>query len=248
MQHLPISIIIIAHQDRPAFKKTIQSVQWANDILIYWTSQVKIPEWLRMSNVRFVNSSIDQIDFSAYRNDAATFATENTLFFVDSDESVSNGTAQILATLINRSDWQAATVRRKDIFLGKEMRWGEVAHVQIARIFKKGFFHYERAVHEQAAVNGTVVESQITLIHEAHQSFSEFLNDVIQYIQIESNSRQKNKQHVSLLALCIWPLGKFLHNYFFKLGILDGWRGVIYALTMSVHSFGVRASIYERTT
>ena len=41
-------------------------------------------------------------------------------------------------------------------------------------------------------------------------------------------------------------VAKFVSNYWLKAGFLDGWRGLIYAVVMSIHSLAVRVFIYEQ--
>ena len=137
-------------------------------------------------------------------------------------------------------------MRRIDIFLEKELHWGEVGNVQLLRMMKKNSAHFERAVHEVAKVNGNVINSKIVLRHYAHQSISEFLQKIIFYIQIESELRGKNKQRFHLWELLFYPPAKFFINYVLKLGFLDGWRGLVYETMMSIHSAGVRAMLYEK--
>ncbi len=245
MTKLPISLIILAHQDQAILKQVVESTEWASDRIIYWTGADHVPSWIEKTGFTIVHTSINQSDFSAYRNEAAKHAKEEILFFVDSDEVVDAAAPTVLAALLDREDWQGAYIHRKDVFHGKELNWGEVRNVHILRIFRQGYFRYERPVHEKARVDGNVIHTQVVLKHYAHRDFSEFIGSVLKYIQLEVALRKKDRQHVSFLSLFAWPVGKFLYNYFLKLGLLDGWRGLIYAVTMSLHSFGLRATLYE---
>lgn len=46
-----------------------------------------------------------------------------------------------------------------------------------------------------------------------------------------------------LVEMILFPVGKFVWNYFFRLGFLDGMEGFIHAGMMSGHSFLVRAKV-----
>jgi hypothetical protein len=48
----------------------------------------------------------------------------------------------------------------------------------------------------------------------------------------------------NILAIIFYPFGKFILNYFLKLGFLDGAPGFVYAFMMSFHSFLVRGKLY----
>ncbi len=226
MQKLPITVIIISQAGNEQLEGAISSVSWAAEVIVKKESQ-KI------------------LDFAALRNEAIALAHQPIIFFLDSDEQVEDQAPKKLATLINQSDWNGATILRQDIFLGKQMKWGEVRDVQILRIFRQGTFHFERPVHEIAYVTGQTKASEIIILHNAHQSISAFFSKIINYIQLEVELRKTQDHQVSLFELFAWPVGKFIVNYFFKLGLLDGWRGLTYALMMSIHSFGIRATLYE---
>ena len=46
--------------------------------------------------------------------------------------------------------------------------------------------------------------------------------------------------------MILFPSGKFIHNYIFRLGFLDGMEGFIHAGMMSGHSFLVRGESHSR--
>jgi len=224
---LPISVIILKHRDDARLRDCVASVGWA-------------------SEVKAVENKIAISDFAQVRNDALHEIKHDWVFFVDSDEVVDEATPKLLEPLLNQPNISGMTVKRVDIFLGKELHWGEVGNVRLLRIMKKNSAHFERAVHEVAKVEGNTIDSGIILRHYAHQSVSEFLQKIIFYIQIEAQLRAKNGERFQLWQLLLYPPAKFFVNYFLKLGFLDGWRGLIYATMMSIHSAGVRATLYEK--
>jgi hypothetical protein len=112
---------------------------------------------------------------------------------------------------------------------------------------RKRASQFVRPVHEIAQIEGKLHLSKITILHFAHQNINEFFQAIAGYAQIEAEHRQESRLPVWLLGLktIIYPLAKFCQNYFFKLGLLDGWRGLVYASLMSLHSLSVRVFSYE---
>jgi hypothetical protein len=102
-------------------------------------------------------------------------------------------------------------------------------------------------VHELAQVEGQVSFSNITLLHYAHRNIAEFFSDVTGYAKLAAEYQNDSKLPSILLTVktIVFPLGKFIQNYFLKLGFLDGWRGLTYATLMSLHSLSVRVMSYE---
>ena len=116
---------------------------------------------------------------------------------------------------------------------------------------KKNIINWQRPVHECLEKKTIIFKSKIIIKHFAHSSIYEFLNTIKNYAWLEANYRlKKQKRMISLpktvyLELIFYPVGKFILNYFIKLGLLDGWRGLAYAVIMSLHSLFVRIFLYE---
>jgi hypothetical protein len=136
-------------------------------------------------------------------------------------------------------------LKRYDIFHGELVRWGEVANVSILRLFRKGSGHFIRPVHEVLEVSGKVIDSPLVLYHYAHDDISSFLKKVSGYAQLEAHQRYISGKKTSVFELIAWPIGKFFGNVFLRLAWLDGWRGLVYAMMMSIHSLAVRAYLME---
>ena len=97
-----------------------------------------------------------------------------------------------------------------------------------------------------AVVNGPVQPSEITLLHYAHPSLSQFWDSIVKYAQLEAEYRHKKNQFFTVWRLLFFPLGKFGYAFFLKLGFLDGWRGLSYSFWMSLHSLLVSSFLYEK--
>jgi hypothetical protein len=248
---LPLTVLILAHQDNLLLQLSVESVKWAMEIIVVWTAEGVPPKFPKHSQVKVIRPETQTgkvTDFSQIRNWSIQQAKQDWIFFLDSDEQAEIQTRQLLAKFFATQKQQegGVKVRRKDIFLGKEMKWGEVGRVYLPRIFKKNEVKYSRAVHEVPQVEGEVAHSEITLFHYAHDSIQDFLATIIYYAQLEVTLRQKEQQRISWWQVLVWPIGKFWWNYLVKLGFLDGWRGLIYATMMSFHSLTLRAVLYEK--
>src|SRR5260221_8795537 len=248
MNTLPISVVILAREIDPRLKAAIASVQWAAEILVMWSGVEEINQdsGLDGTVVVFLGDQIS--DFAEARNKALNEAAHDWIFFLDSDEVFDEKGLPELQKVIENPLIEGATVHRHDVFLQKEMKHGEVSAVSILRIVRKQKAKFERAVHEVAVVKGQVARTRITLYHFSHRSIEDFLAKVVLYVQLEKLERAKINQKFRLSEMLVFPPAKFIQNYFFRLGFLDGWRGLIYATLMSIHSFGVRASLYESHT
>jgi hypothetical protein len=127
------------------------------------------------------------------------------------------------------------------------LRFGETGNVWLLRLMRKEAGKFIRPVHEIAKVTGSTAKAKIYLKHHAHLDLKEFLEDISQYAKIEAEYQDDHRLPDWLLMAktIVFPVGKFMQNYFLKLGLLDGWRGLTYAVMMSLHSLFVRVFSYE---
>jgi len=247
MLKIPLSIIIITHRSNQLFINSLKSAQFAEEVIVVDNNSHN--NWSQLNkyfNFKKIPYPQDIHDFSLLRNVALKHATQNWVFFLDSDEVITPKSQPQIAKIIKQDRACGAMVNRVDIFLDKKMKWGEPGFIKILRMAKRNSMKYIGPIHELAKVNGQVVKSSIQIHHYSHASISSFINKVTLYSLREAQYRYQLKKHFSLFELLIYPPAKFVTNYIFKLGFLDGFRGLVYAVNMSLHSLAVRVYLYEK--
>jgi len=245
MNKLAISVIMLVHRNDERLRKALTSVSFANQIVII-DNQSGV-DWAELQKnypleVRKLKEKIE--DFSKVRNQALGYAKNEWVFFVDSDEEVVRGAEPQLVELLSLANVSFGVVYRSDIFLGKQQHYGEAGHQALVRLGKKTRLHFTGMVHEIAVANGNCHYTRIELLHHAHPSISEFIDDVSGYAQIVARAKTTDFGQ-NLFELICFPPVKLLYGLFIQGGILDGWRGVVYACCMSLHSLLVRIYRYE---
>jgi glycosyltransferase involved in cell wall biosynthesis len=227
--HPPISVLIITHRRDKRFAACLASVEWADE--------VKIVE-------------VDQpiIDFSQLKNQHLVQLAHDWVLLLDSDEIISPELVKLIPELLQQPNFAAAAIKRIDYFRGQEMKWGEVRSVYPIRLARKDKIRFVRPVHEVAEVDGRVIKLDTPIYHFPHNSVTEFWQKISQYATLEANYRHQQGRTTGWLELSCYPLAKFVYNYCFRLGLLDGMRGLVYAVMMSCHSLIVRAKLYELST
>lgn len=176
-----------------------------------------------------------------------TKAKTTWVLFVDSDEKISQNLKKEILEVIQSSEYDAYYVPRLDIFMGRELRHGETGHARFVRLAKKDFGRWIRPVHETwipSSKNKEIGTLQHPLIHESHPTISSFLEKINNYSTIDADYRFKQGVKSSLWQIWVYPMAKFIYNYFFKLGILDGTPGTIMAIMMSFHSYLTWTKLY----
>jgi len=196
-----------------------------------------------------IPTKAENLDFAALRNQTLLHTTTDWVLFLDSDERLDAQARRSLHELFSGFEppkYDAYRIRRRDYFLGQPLKYGETGHVDFIRLAKKSGLHFERPVHEEARVFTTRVGRLDGCIeHFSHESVSSFLRKNQEYAWLAGRDLKWHRWR--LLELILKPPFKFLYNYFWQLGFLDGYRGLVYAVAMSLHSFWVRIYSYEST-
>lgn len=250
---LPFTALLLAHRYDEKLKQAIASLSCAEQIIVGWNGGLlsekqkaalhKLHERLILIEHTFPSPVTD---FSAARNALQAHAQTDWILWLDSDEELDAKSIPAIAEVLSKPDLNGVNVTRTDVFYGQQMHWGEVRHVRLLRLFRRSSGHFIRPVHEVAQVTGKVTDAPITIYHFAHDHISGFFTKVVQYATLEAQIRFADGKHTSIAELILWPLGKFMQNVFLKQALRDGWRGVVYATMMSIHSLCVRIFLLEK--
>lgn len=245
MKKLPFTLCILTNRADDRMRKALESAYAASEILIIDNSSGI--DWSAFKDVEHlkVHSSTDPItDFAAVRNDALMRATYDWVLFLDSDEVISLSSHRELEKFLAAPHAHGVSVIRSDIFYGAELQYGEAGRQPVVRLCNKHFCTFEQSVHERAVVRGKVYRSNIQIYHYSHTSISEFIDTISTYAQLIGAQKTTPRTYL-ILELIFFPIGKFFYGVFLQGGIFDGWRGIVYAACMSLHSLLVRAYAYE---
>jgi glycosyltransferase involved in cell wall biosynthesis len=253
-----ISVVILTHNNQEMIGDVLETLKWCDErIIIDDNSTDKTLEVVKPYNVTVVRHALTD-NFAAQRNiglakakgparnASHSDAGGDWVLFVDSDELVpSKLRDEILEVTKRNSTIVGYYISRKDILFGRELRYGETAHVKLLRLAKKTAGKWERAVHETWNIKGPVASLTTPLLHYPHASVSEFLAQINRYTTINARVFYNEGKRVSVWQIIAYPKMKFIQNYIFRLGFLDGVAGFVVAMMMSFHSFLTRGKLWE---
>lgn len=187
-------------------------------------------------------------DFASQRNFGLSKTTSEWVFFIDADERITNKLKNEIINLIT-SDGSAKLVngyfiKRKDFMWGRELKHGEAGNINLLRLARREVGKWEGKVHEEWKIKGEIDQLKNPLLHYPHQTIPEFLEEINFYTGLRARELYNLNIPVHRTSIILYPAGKFIYNYFLKLGFLDGIAGLIFAIVMSFHSFLVRGKLW----
>lgn len=241
-----ISALILAKNEEKIIEKAIQSVSFCNEVIIIDDYSTDKTAEIARRNGAVVYERHLAHDFGAQRNYGVGQCRGEWILSIDADEYLSDSLKHEIKKAIQQDDFNAYYLKRRDVWWGRELKHGEVGSIQLIRLFQKGAGKWRGNVHEVYEATGNIGKLSNFLLHTPHPTAREFLSEINAYSSLRAHELYQNKKSVSIMEIIAYPFFKFMWNYIFKGGFLDGPPGFVYAFFMSFHSFLVRAKLYMK--
>ena len=232
-----ITAIVLTKNEQESIIGCLKSLNWVNEIIVVDDNSTdKTVKLCRQFGAKVFNRPLNN-DFSAQRNFALDQASCDWLLFVDADERVSPALKKEILSSVEQNCFNGFLIKRDDFFWGKKVNWGEVKNIWLLRLAKRNCGRWIRPVHEIWEINGPVGRLTGRLWHYPANSLSQRLKKINYYSGLHAESLRREGKTSFGFKIILWPLLKFINNYLLKFGFLDGSRGLIINLLMSLHSF-----------
>lgn len=239
-----ISAVVLAKDEEENIKDCLSGIKWCDEVLVIDDySEDKTGEIARQLGAKVIKQRLNN-DFAAQRNFALEQAKEEWVLFVDADERISEKLRdEIINEIGSPSNADGYYFKRIDYFLGNWLHHGEIGSVRILRLAKRNKGKWRRKVDEVWEVEGKLKTLKNSILHYSHPNLNQFLININQRSGLNALELFKdNKRNTPIDWLKPW--GKFIYNFIFRLGFLDGIAGFVFAVLMSLHSFLVRGKLY----
>ena len=183
-------------------------------------------------------------DFASQRNFGVSKTNYNWVLWLDADEKPSKK----LIKFLNHFDtykYKNYSFKRRDIFLKHKLKYGETAYLIFTRLFNKKYGQFYGQVHENWKTKKTIKPTKHIIFHYSHSTIKSFIQKINLYSDIRSKELFNQQETTNMFEIIVFPIGKFIQNYFLRLGFLDGTPGIIMALCMSFHVFLNKAKLWH---
>lgn len=231
-----ITALAITYNEEENVKRYVESLSFADEIIFVDSQSTdKTIEIAEQMGVKVIQRKFD--DFSNQRNFAIEQANNDWILFFDLDEIISPALEkEIKLTLENPKDIAAFYIKRNFYFMGKRIKYGGWQNDKAIRLFNKNQCQYNGLVHELVKSSGKTSVLKNKLDHFSYKNFDNYNDKLNLYSKLQAENLYKLKKKPNLYHFFIRPTYRFLWQYIFRLGILDGKEGFILAY---VHSFSV---------
>lgn len=240
-----ISVVVLAKNNEKTIEKTLQSLLGFSDVVVYdnGSSDKTMDIAKKFSNVNLVQGEFK--GFGWTKNRAASFAKNDWILIIDSDEVVDS---ELFSTLKNKSLDEKTVYRLnfkafyKDIQV-KHCGWN---NQKIKRLYNRKITSYNsNDVHEDIISDGLKMEElKGNVEHYSYHTISEFIIKADRYSTLFATNNVGKKSSSPVKAF-FNGLYSFIKTYIFKQGFRDGYVGLIIAFSHMVTNFYKYIKLYE---
>ena len=225
-----MSVLIITLNEEEHLKALLSDLDFADEIIIVDSFSIDGTEIIAKSfqKVKFIQNKFK--NFSSQRNFAISQAKNDWILFIDADEVLTLELKQeIIETLLNNKNYSAFFFERIFMFEGKVLKYSGNQTDKIFRLFDKNSARYDekRLVHEKLIVNGKIGSLKNKLIHHSYSCYNDYKEKIIFYGKFKAKEKFIKKVKPRFILQLLHPSYNFLYNYFIRLGLLDGKKGIL---------------------
>ena len=244
----PISVTIISFNEELKIARAIESVKWADEILVVDSGSTdRTKEIARQAGARVIERPWP--GYGQQKNFAQTEAKHDWVLNIDADEEVP---ANLAAEIQEEVSWASASDRlvkgfrvpRKTWYLGRWIMHGGWYPNYLVRLVDRRFAKWsEPNVHEALEVKGRVKELKNPLHHFTFRDIRDQMLANLKYSRFGYEDLRARGCRPSVLKLILKPVGKFIETYILKRGFLDGMPGFIISVN-AAHSIFMKYSYF----
>lgn len=239
-----LTIVILAGNEAANLRDLLPCLGFADKVLV-------VDDYSKDETAKIcADHKVDRIlhrlhgDYASARNAALDRIRSGWVLFLDADERLPEETVKEIKRVIEQEKIQGFYFKRIDVFYGKKLFWGDSGSVRLLRLGRADAGRWLGKVHEAWQID-SAAEMKHELMHYAHDSVREVFVSVRGYAQIRAKELYENKQYWNLWEQLFYPPFKFLYLFLIRLGMFDGWRGLVMSVAMAWHSFLVRWNLWD---
>jgi len=227
-----ISAVIITFNEEKNIERCLLSLQEvAEEIIVVDSGSTDLTETIcKRFGVRFVHKA--WLGYGAQKNFADSLAVCDYILSLDADEALSDNLKRSIHKIKQKPAINAAfSVNRLNNYCGKKWirhcGWYPDAKI---RLWKKGMAEWSSdQVHETLSIAAGTKKLLLKgdLLHYSYHTIHDHLAQLNKFTDLSTEVYLKNGKKVTIFKIIYKTVWKFIRDYFFKGGFLDGYYGFV---------------------
>ena len=244
-----ISVCILVKNAQDTLKECLESLQSFDEIILLDNQSsddtIKIAENFKAKFENLKIYSSEFIGFGPLKNLAISYAKNDWIFSIDSDEVLEFSTANEIANL-SLNPQKIYALPRKNLYKGEWIKACGWYPDYVLRLFNKNSTKFNsNFVHESLEIkNLEIIKLKNGLKHYAYNDISTLIDKMQKYSTLWAQ-QNRHKKNSSMTKTFIHSGWKFMRDYLFKKGFLYGYKGFVISVCNSLGVFFKYAKLYE---
>lgn len=243
-----LSVLIPSFNSEKTIRETLESVKWADEIFVCDSfSTDKTLAIAREYAARIIQH--EYINSALQKNWAIPQCRHEWVLIVDTDEVLEDGLKEEIFEKIEKNDpaFDGFMISGKNLIYGQWIRYGGLYPDYHLRLIRRDKGRYAtREVHAHLLVPGKIGKLKHHFLHNGFKDMSTWLIKLARYSKYEADELAKQGKKFHFMRVTLYPFIIFMRTYFWKLAILEGYRGFMLSLLDSFYYFNMYAKLYER--
>lgn len=246
MKKIMLSAVIIVKNEEKHITDCLKSLDFTDENIVVDTGcedkTIELASKLKATITECFTGS-----YSDWRNKGLKKARGEWILYVDADERVTKELKTEIGKVIKSKDFSVYAIPRRNIILGKEMRYGGWWPDYVKRLFiKKDLVKWVGDLHEEPKFKGQISHLKSPLMHLKHDNIFDMMEKTNKWSEIEAKLLYDSDhpkmtwwRFFRVMATELW------YRLIIKAGILDGVEGVIYSIYQMWSKFVTYAKLWE---
>jgi glycosyltransferase involved in cell wall biosynthesis len=230
-----LSACIITFNEAQRIEACVRSVSFCDEVIVVDSHSTDGTR----ERAAALGARVIERDWPGYRSQkqfAVDAAANEWVLCLDADERVSDALrAEIERLRASGFEGHAGwSIPRITEYFGRFLRHGNAYPDRLIRLFdrRRGGW-IGREIHENTRVRGKVGRLHGHLEHFSYRSLSDHHLRMQRYAELMAQALYAAGQRCGLAKVLLNPQWRFFRGYVLRLGFLDGWRGLVFALVES---------------
>ena len=224
-----LTVIIPCYNAEQSIEKCLQSVRWADELLVVDSYSTDGTLEIAAKHTDTIIQH-EYVNYAQQNNWAIPQAKYDWVLILDSDEEVSPALAEAIQELLQRGpDKEGYWIDRTNYLLGKRIKHSGWGQDKVLRLFRRDLGRLsDKRVHAEVELQNTgTLRGHID--HHSVTGMAEWVSKITRYSSWKAEDKFQNQTRMPVLHLLFRPPFRFIKDFIFRLGFLDGWRGFLIA-------------------
>jgi glycosyltransferase involved in cell wall biosynthesis len=235
---IPLTGLIICKNEAETIGTCLRSLSFLDQVLVLDNGST---DHTKEIAIGFENVDYYQVEwkgFSQTKQDGLALSRNDWVFWIDSDESVSEELKQALEAWRPDLPEDVYSVLRLNFFFDKPIHFSGWQNEWIVRIFNRNASSFDGSeVHEKLLFKGQNRKLSGHLNHRTYKNIDHYFEKFQNYTSLNAQKKIKLGKKVSFLDFIFRPYFRFFRHYILKLGFMDGKEGFIISMLSSASVF-----------